>query len=66
MRQYIQSVSTNHTFENSKNENLAKWLVCAKEMVNWYDPTINAENELLKDVDKQSLTIRQKSFVLNL
>jgi hypothetical protein len=39
-----------------------QWLEWAKQKVDWYDPTVNREDELLSDVDKGTLTFKKKGF----
>jgi len=32
------------------------------QKIDWYDPTISLEDELLKDVDKETFTFKKKGF----
>jgi hypothetical protein len=40
--------------ENKENKSteIEEWLIWAKSKLDWYNPTINADDELLNNVDK--------------
>jgi hypothetical protein len=46
--------------QESKTVELVEWLNWAKPKLDWYNPTVNFEDELLSDVDKDSLTFKKK------
>jgi len=53
-----------YTFlENQENKTteLQEWLIWAKSKLDWYNPMVDIEDELLTDVDKDSLTFKKKS-----
>jgi hypothetical protein len=43
--------------ENKENKSteIEEWLIWAKSKLDWYNPTINADDELLNNVDKDDL-----------
>jgi hypothetical protein len=40
---------------NLLSEKTTAWLKWAKEKLDWYDPAVNREDELLGDVDRERL-----------
>jgi hypothetical protein len=40
---------------------LSEWIEWARKKADWYDPTIEADDELLKDVDREKLIFKNKS-----
>lgn len=40
---------------------LREWIEWARKKADWYDPTIEADDELLKDVDREKLIFKNKS-----
>ena len=65
LRNYIEEVETKAIADNDTSEELKNWLEWAKKKVDWYDPYIETEDELLKGVDKETLTFNaQPNFYL--
>ena len=61
LRNYINEVETKSLANNNNSEELKTWLEWARNKADWYDPFIAREDELLNDVDKNTLTIKKKS-----
>jgi hypothetical protein len=57
MREYIQSKEELARRNGTLNEDLLIWLEWARKKVDWYDPLIEAFDELLNDVNKATLTL---------
>lgn len=47
--------------QENKTTELQEWLSWAKSKLDWYNPMVDIEDELLSDVDKDSLTFKKKS-----
>jgi hypothetical protein len=47
--------------QENKTVKLEEWLIWAKSKLDWYNPMVDIEDELLTDVDKDSLTFKKKS-----
>lgn len=58
LRNYIESVEKSALASNSLSEELKNWLEWARLKADWYDPLIEAKDELLANVDKDNLTIQ--------
>ena len=53
-----------HTFlerQENKSAELQEWLSWAKSKLDWYNPMVELEDELLSGVDKDNLTFKKKS-----
>ncbi len=59
---YINEVESKAIANNSLTEETKTWLIWARKKADWYDPFTEADDELLKDTDKESLTIKRKSY----
>ena len=44
---------------NTISEKLKKWIIWARKKADWYDPFIETEDKLLKNVDRESLTFKK-------
>ncbi len=62
LRNYINEVESKAIAGNNLTEETKNWLIWARKKVDWYDPFIEANDELLKEADKDSLTIKRKSY----
>jgi hypothetical protein len=62
IRNYINAVESSAQGENIKSEELEKWIEWARKKVEWYDPLIELDDELLKDVDKDTLIFKKSPF----
>jgi hypothetical protein len=51
---YLKSIILIENKENKSTE-IEEWLIWAKSKLDWYNPTINADDELLNNVDKDDL-----------
>lgn len=47
--------------QENKTIELEEWLIWVKPKLEWYNPMVNIKDELLSDVDKDSLTFKKKS-----
>lgn len=60
LRSYIHDVEQQAILKKTVSAELNNWIHWARQKVNWYDPFINASDELLEDVDKDTLTFKKK------
>lgn len=60
LRNYIDHTEEQAWKKGAMRDELQKWLDWARKKADWYDPHIELEDELLKDVDKQKLVMRKK------
>jgi intergrase/recombinase len=64
VRNYIDAVEYRAITSNHLSDELKDWLIWARKKADWYDPFIESEDELLNEVDRESLTMaRKNSFV---
>ncbi len=61
LRNYIDAVEQKAIATNDISEELKNWLLWARKKADWYDPFMEMEDMLLKEVDKESLTIKLKT-----
>ncbi|ESU19170.1 hypothetical protein FCR2A7T_25930 [Flavobacterium cauense R2A-7] len=54
-RNYIKATEEKAIAENNLTDDLKSWLKWANNKVDWFDPFINREDELLNDKDKEDL-----------
>lgn len=62
IRDYIAMAGQKEEIEGIGTMDLSKWLEWAKKKVEWYDPFIEAEDELLEEVDKDELVFKRNGF----
>ena len=55
MRDYISEVEAKAIANSKVSEELKSWLVWARKKADWLDPTMKTEDELLKNMDTNSL-----------
>jgi hypothetical protein len=60
LRNYIDSMETESIAKNNVSDEHKKWLTWARKKVDWYDPHIEAEDELLKGVNRDTLTFQRQ------
>ena len=60
MRQYADRVEENAIANGNLTEELTDWLEWARKKADWYNPLIEGEDELLNDVDRNTLTFTKK------
>ena len=58
MRDYVYFVSQNGKNNLNLNADLNDWISWAKHKIDWYDPLIQVEDDLLDDDDRQTLVER--------
>lgn len=56
IRNYIKSVETHAKEKATYNEKTHEWIDWALKKADWYDPFIDSKDELLDDVDKNSIS----------
>jgi hypothetical protein len=61
MRSYIDKVEEHAINNNILTDELINWLAWARKKADWYDPLIENDDELLKNVDRDTLTLKKKS-----
>lgn len=59
LREFIAEVKNRPTRDSNKDE-VDEWVRWATKKADWYDPQINSEDELLSQVDRETLTIPSK------
>jgi hypothetical protein len=52
MREYIDAREQHATANNLLTEEFKRWLIWARQKADWYDPFIEAKDNLLKDIEK--------------
>ena len=60
LRSYIDSVEQKAMETKGISEDLRNWLEWARKKAAWYDPFIECHDELLNEVDRETLTLKQK------
>lgn len=55
LRNYIDEVEAKAIADNSLNDDSKKWLAWARKKADWYDPFIEKEDELLTEIDRETL-----------
>jgi hypothetical protein len=55
LREYIDEVERKATLNDTNPEQLNGWLKWARKKADWYDPTVESEDDLLKEVDRNKL-----------
>ncbi len=62
IRKYIDKLESFAIENDNLDEEKKKWIQWAKEKADWYDPLIDLEDELLNNVDKESLKFKNRPF----
>lgn len=62
MRRYLDETERLAKEQNTCDEETESYLKWARAKVDWYDPFINKDDELLNEVDKKTLTVVKKSY----
>ena len=60
LRSYIDSVEQKAIENKGISEDLRNWLEWARKKAAWYDPFIECDDELLNEVNRETLTLKQK------
>jgi hypothetical protein len=58
MREYVEIVAQNAQKKLNLNAKLNDWISWAKHKIDWYDPLIQVEDDLLDDEDRKALVER--------
>ncbi len=61
LRNYINTFEQHAKDTNTLTEEKQDWIQWARQKADWYDPFINSEDELLAEVDKETLSFKKKS-----
>lgn len=59
LREFLHDAKTRATVDNRNSDKFNSWFDWATKKVNWYDPYIEAQDELLVEVDREKLTFRK-------
>jgi hypothetical protein len=62
LRNYIDELELKNLNSQTSTDELKSWLEWARKKADWYDPFIEAEDELLKNVDRGTLSLPEKDF----
>lgn len=62
LRNYINEVESRAITNNNLTEETKDWLIWARNKADWYDPFIELDDELLNDIDKETLTMKKKFY----
>jgi hypothetical protein len=62
LRNYINEVESRAISKGNLTEEIKKWLIWARKKADWYDPFIELDDELLNDIDKETLTMKKKFY----
>ena len=62
LRSYIDVIKGISITNNTLTEEMEIWVKWALGKADWYDPLIESEDELLKDVDRETLIFKRKSY----
>jgi hypothetical protein len=63
MRDYVDFVAQNAENDLNQNEELNDWISWAKHKIDWYDPLIQVEDDLLDDDDRKTLVERLRKKI---
>lgn len=55
MNNYINSIESDALLNNSLPDDLKDWIAWARKKVDWYNPLVDAKDELLDDKDKEKI-----------
>jgi hypothetical protein len=61
IREYIDSIEIQATNKQCLTPELEEWLKWAKDKVDWFDPLVNKEDNLLTEKDKEELISQKKT-----
>lgn len=60
LRNYINEVESRAIADNNLTEEIKTWIIWARKKADWYDPFIEDKDELLNEIDKETLTVKRK------
>ncbi|WP_139307928.1 hypothetical protein [Pontibacter flavimaris] len=61
LRSYIAAVAQQAEDTPSPTPQWREWLIWAEQKTDWYDPQVNLPDDLLEEVDKETLSFRKKT-----
>ncbi|WP_439879676.1 hypothetical protein ACSX1A_10855 [Pontibacter sp. MBLB2868] len=62
LRAYIAAEAQQVDSSSPQSTERKEWLAWAEQKANWYDPQVNLSDELLDEVDKETLVFRKKAL----
>jgi len=62
LRSYIEAVEAKAIANNQLTDKLRDWLQWLRDKADWYDPFVEKEDELLEDIDRDTLTPKKKVY----
>ncbi len=62
IRRYIAIFENRAILEGKLNNEIINWINWAREKADWYDPFIEKPDELLSDVNKETLVLKKKNL----
>lgn len=62
MREYLVALEDDTKKKGTYDLNMQQYLKWARKKVDWYDPLVEIEDELLRKIDKITLTLPKKGF----
>lgn len=62
LRNYIDEVEAKAKAKNKLNDELQSWLAWARRKADWYDPFTETTDELLQDIDRETLEPIKKPY----
>ncbi|RXK57538.1 hypothetical protein ESA94_21030 [Lacibacter luteus] len=62
LRNYIDAVEAKAKANNTWNEDSEQWIAWASSKADWYDPFIETDDELLADIDRETLEPIKRVF----
>jgi hypothetical protein len=63
LREYLSNAKLRAVAENRLSDKFNAWLEWATKKTDWYDPYVEASDELLIDVDREDLTFRKPADI---
>jgi hypothetical protein len=63
LRAFIDVIKEKAIKYSTTTEELEGWITWASQKTDWYDPLIESEDDLLREVDRESLTVKKKVFI---
>lgn len=62
LRNYIDAVEAKSKADNTRNEDSEQWIAWARAKADWYDPFIESDDELLAEIDRETLEPIKRVF----
>lgn len=62
IRGYIDEIEAKNSESNHLSKDIDDWIIWARKKADWYDPQVNLEDELLKEVDKEHLIFNRRGY----